>query len=167
MTIQHQQWIDEWMSRTQSNFFLYTCSISRQFMLTPLKNMNELQRRHSWTILNHCSDICLEKLKKPIKHTKTCSPAKIQASTTDAAGTADHRISAVPSQSPICRTNHPVCKGLPHIYISYIWNRYTCLNITAGTTVIRVPWPFAIFYAILFASAFRSHLFQKWWPKHL
>jgi hypothetical protein len=40
-------------------------------MLTALKNMNELQRRHSWTILNHCSDICLEKLKKPIKHTKT------------------------------------------------------------------------------------------------
>jgi hypothetical protein len=40
-------------------------------MLTPLKNMNELKRRHSWTILNHCSDICLEKVKKPIKHTKT------------------------------------------------------------------------------------------------
>jgi len=108
-------------------------------MLTPLKNMNELQRRHSWTILNQCSDICLEKLKKPIKHTKTSNRAKIHANPAYIGGTVDHHISAVSSQNPNCRTNHSVCKRLPHIY----WNRYTCLNITVCTTVTCVPWPFA------------------------
>jgi len=74
-------------------------------MLTPLENMNEFHRSHPWTILNHCSDICLEKLKKPIKHMKTSNPAKIQANPAYIGGTAYHHISAVPSQNPNCRTN--------------------------------------------------------------
>jgi hypothetical protein len=89
-------------------------------MLTPLKNMNELQRRHSWTNLNHCSDICLAKLKKPIKHTKISNPAKIQANPAYIGGNADHHITAETSQNSNCRTNHSVCKTLPHTYINYI-----------------------------------------------
>jgi hypothetical protein len=80
----------------------------------------ELQWRLSWTILNHCADICLQKLKKPIKHTKSSNPAEIQANAAYIGRTSDHHIAAVPSKNPNCRINHSLCKRLPHIYINYI-----------------------------------------------
>jgi hypothetical protein len=69
-------------------------------MLTPLKNMYEFQRRHSWTILTHCSGIYLEKLKKYTKYTTISNPAKIQANPAYTGGTADNYIYTVPSQNP-------------------------------------------------------------------
>jgi hypothetical protein len=89
-------------------------------MFTPLKDTYKFQRRHSCTILTHCSGICLEKLKEPIKHGIPNNPAKIEDNPAYIVDILDHHMTAVPSQNPNCRVNYTFCKRLPYRYISYI-----------------------------------------------
>jgi hypothetical protein len=91
----------------------------------------------------------LEKLKKPV----TLRIAKIQANPVHTVATAYHHITAVPCQNPNCRINHTICKTLPYSYTDYMRNKYTGLNIRAGTALSLVPQPFYDLLATLFVQA--------------